>query len=215
MSFKQDGGKNKKISRRRFLKYGFEASLALGIVGGMHALSEGRAYVRPPGSIEPVDFTAKCMRCSLCVEVCPTSALRLVDLNRDIQNISTPVIDPKSGGCSHWQKECLKCVEVCPTGALDKKRAKSNQKMGRVWLKPAKCVNCMVCFDQCGIEGALLFPNPGGEPYKRKADIPVHERLVDSPGRPYIDEDKCIGCAMCVHYCPEHIMYLEPLVKKS
>ena len=52
------------ISRRRFLRYGLEAGIAVSFVGGLHSLSQAKAYVRPPGSIIADDFTSRCMRCS-------------------------------------------------------------------------------------------------------------------------------------------------------
>lgn len=192
------------------LRYGIQSAYAVGFVGALHSTSQGRSYVRPPGSLAEDTFTAQCMRCSICVEVCPTSAVRLIDLSLDFKNISTPVIDPDYGGCSHWQEECLKCVKSCPTGALDLNRAKLGQKLGRVWLKPDPCVNCMVCFDRCPVEGAILFPNPDGAPFTRKTDIPVSMRTINAPHKPYINQDKCTGCGLCVHYCPEKIMFLEP-----
>lgn len=200
----------KTINRRRFLRYGAEASLTFGFVGFVHASSQTRAYVRPPGSVPPKEFTSQCMRCSICVEVCPTDAIRLIDLSLDFKNISTPIIDPQFGGCTHWEKECLKCVKACPTGALNEKRVEKKQKLGHVWLKSDPCVNCMICFDKCPVEGAILFPNPNGTPFTKKTDIPVANRTVNSQHKPYIDQNKCTGCGLCVHYCPEKIMYLEP-----
>lgn len=199
-----------KISRRRFLKYGIEAGLAAGLVGCMGSLSRGGEYIRPPGSVLPEEFTSRCMRCSVCVEVCPSRAIRMKDLTWDIKNISTPVIDTSFGGCTHWQEECLKCVKACPTGALDKKRITKNYKMARVSLKQEECVNCMLCFERCPVEGAILFPNPTGEPFSRIKDIPIDLRLVDSKHKPFINPDKCVGCGLCVHYCPPKIMIIKP-----
>lgn len=199
-----------KVNRRNFLRYTIEAAIVAGCVGILHSASAGRTYVRPPGSLSEKTFTSRCMRCSICVEVCPSTAVRLIDLTLDFKNISTPVIDPRFGGCIHWKEECLKCVRACPTGALDMAQALKNQKLGKVWLKPGACVNCMVCFDRCPVQGALLFPNPDGKPFEKKIDIPVGNRTVNALDKPYINPGKCMGCGLCVHYCPEKIMYLEP-----
>lgn len=201
-----------KFSRRSFIRYSLEVGLVFGMVGGIHALSRDGTYVRPPGSIQVEAFTAACIRCSICVEVCPTNAVRLLDLSGDIKNISTPVIDPDFGGCSHWLEPCLKCADNCPTIAIDRDRVLDGYKIASVRLEADKCVNCMVWFERCPVEGAMMFPNPdGGDPYTRLADIPVSIRLVHSPHKPFINPDKCAGCGLCVHYCPEKIMYLEPL----
>ena len=198
------------ISRRRFLRYGLEAGITVSFVGGLHSLSQAKAYVRPPGSIIADDFTSRCMRCSICVEVCPTRAIRLTDLSWDIKNISTPVIDTRFGGCTHWKEPCLKCADACPTGALDKTLARNNSQLGEVSFEKKACVNCMVCLDRCPIEGAVLFPNPDGAPYTRTRDIPAGLRLVNSEFKPYINPEKCSGCGLCAHYCPEKIMFLQP-----
>lgn len=203
-----------KISRRRFVKYGLEAGIAFGFVGSIHFLSQGEEYVRPPGCLKSDEFTSQCMRCSICVEVCPTNAIRLLDLGWDFKNISTPVIDPDFGGCIHWQTPCLKCADACPTGALDRIRVTDNYQMARVRFDEQQCVNCMVCLDRCPIEGAILFPNPNGEPFTRTKDIPASIRLVNSEFKPYINPDKCTGCGLCAHYCPQKIMFLDPLNKK-
>ncbi len=203
------------ITRRRFLKYAFEAGIAVGLVASVNSLSRGGNYIRPPGSVLPEEFTSKCMRCSVCVEVCPSRAIRMQDLTWDLKNISTPVIDTEFGGCTHWEKECLKCAESCPTGALDKTLVKKSYKMASVNLNAEGCVNCMVCFEKCPVEGAVLFPNPGGEPFSSIKDIPTEQRLVNSKHKPYINSDKCVGCGLCVHYCPQKIMNINPLGKSK
>lgn len=199
------------VSRRRFLRYTLEAGVVFGLVGTVHTLSQKGSYVRPPGSIQSEAFTATCIRCSICVEICPTNTIRLLDISRDFKNISTPVIDTEFGGCVHWQDPCLKCADNCPTVAIDKSCVTDSYQLGTVGLQTEKCVNCMVCFEQCPVEGAVLFPNPsGGKPYRRIEEIPVNIRLVHSQYKPYINMEKCVGCGLCVHYCPEKIMYLEP-----
>lgn len=203
-----------RMSRRKFIKYSLEAGVSFGIVGSFHAFSREAEYVRPPGSLKSVEFTARCMRCSICVEVCPTNAIRLLDLGWDFKNISTPVIDPAFGGCSHWQASCLKCTDSCPTGALDRGLITDNYKLAEVRFDEKYCVNCMVCLDRCPIEGAILFPNPDGKPFRKTREIPARLRLVNSPLKPYINPDKCTGCGLCAHYCPQKIMFLDPLNKK-
>lgn len=200
-----------RMSRRRFIRYGLEALFATGLVGGISITSQAGKYIRPPGTLPPEALISRCIRCSICVEVCPTRAIRLLDLTWDLKNISTPVIDTRFGGCTHWKKKCLRCADSCPTGALDIGAVQPGYKMGRVWLRPEACVNCMVCFDRCPVNGAVLFPNPDGAPFTKNRDIPTRLKVVNSPLKPYIDSNVCVGCGLCVHYCPEKVMYLEPL----
>lgn len=199
------------ITRRKFLRYSLEAGLTAGLIGGLSVTSSSGSYVRPPGALPPADFTSRCLRCSICVEVCPTRAVSLLDITLDFKNISTPVINPAFGGCVAWNKKCLRCAESCPSGALNPAVELSTLKIGRVWLVPEPCVNCMVCFQRCPIEGAVLFPNPEGKPFTRERDIPTRLKLVDSILKPYINPELCVGCGLCVHYCPKKVMFLHPI----
>lgn len=193
-------GKKFACSRRNFLKYSLEASLAFSIVGAVSAVSARADYVRPPGAIRPEEFTSKCIRCGACQEVCPTKAIRLVGLTRDMTNMDTPYIDPSFGGCIAWKTTCLDCVQVCPTRALSP-QTPLTQALGYAHVREKECVNCMVCFRWCPIEGAVHFPNPDGGSYEREQDIPLKIKMKDSPYKPWIDKDKCVGCGLCAHYC--------------
>ena len=204
--------KTTKLGRRSFLKYALEGSLAFGVVGAMSAVSVPGAHIRPPGAVNAKEFTSKCMRCGACVEVCPSHCLDLLDLSLDIKNIGTPIIDTSRGGCLAWKEECLRCVDVCPTKALDFSVPLANQKLAEVRIREPECVNCMVCFRWCPVEGAVLFPDPdGGKPFTREEQIPTRYKGVKSPYKPYIDPDKCIGCGLCAHYCIPQCIDFKPL----
>ena len=193
------------------MRYGLEAGAVALITGGLMMGGTGKAYVRPPGALPEEEFSRLCMRCGACVEVCPTRAVDQLDLNVDFKNLGTPVINPDEGGCIAWKEGCLRCVESCPTGALSKANPLNSQALGRVRIKEKDCVNCMLCFRKCPVPGALLFPNPNGEPFKKEQDIPVDLMSVDSPLKPIIDDSVCTGCGLCVYYCPPKVMILSPL----
>jgi len=198
--------KRNKMSRRDFIKYGIEAAAMAGIVGGVASFPTRSDYIRPPRAVDASEFTSLCMRCGVCVEVCPTKAVSLLGLLLDVKNMSTPVIASEFGGCTAWRDGCNACSEACPTGALDPVLPLEKVKLGDVEIKHESCVNCMVCFNVCPVEGAVLFPNPDGAPFKTHTDIPTLLKLVSSPLKPYIDNARCVGCGLCVHACPEKIM---------
>ena len=181
------------------------------LTGGLAMAGSGRTYVRPPGASPEKEFSRLCMRCGACVEVCPTRAVDQLDLSLDIKNLGTPVINPDEGGCVAWKEECLRCVDSCPTGALAKANPLTSQPLGRVRIIEQDCVNYMLCFRKCPIEGALLFPNPEGAPFTKERDIPVDLMSIDSPLKPFINDDVCTGCGLCVYYCPPKVMTLSPL----
>ena len=199
------------ISRRRFLRYGLEAGAALAITGGLAMGSTAKAYVRPPGTLPENDLNRLCIRCGVCVEVCPTRALELLDLSLDFKNLGTPVLNPDHGGCIAWGEKCLRCVEACPTQALSGENPLTKQPLGRVRIIEPVCYNCMLCFRKCPVKGAVLFPNPKGDPFKAELEIPTDLMTADSPLKPYIDDSLCTGCGLCVHYCPPKAMTLSPL----
>lgn len=207
----RDDKKQTTFNRRSFLKLSAEATLAFGVVGGLSMVSVEGDYIRPPGAVAAKEFTERCMRCGACAEVCPTRAITLMDLSLDLKNIGTPVIDYRLGGCTAWRGECMRCIEVCPTKALSPVKP-LEKKIGIAKVRTNECVNCMVCYRWCPVEGAVLFPNlDGGEPYTRERDIPEKIKLKDSPYKPWIDTDKCVGCGLCAHYCiPQCIEMLPP-----
>lgn len=202
---------DRKTTRRKFLRYTLEGAGVLALVGAVGLLPAKAGYIRPPGAADERELSRKCIKCGACVEVCPTRALDQLDLSLDIRNLGTPILNPRHGGCILWKQECLRCIEVCPTGALTRRHDIKLRKIGLAGLNSEKCTNCMLCFQKCPIEGAVLFPNPEGLPFTRDGDIPSQLKLFNSPLKPYIDETKCVGCGLCVHYCPVKIMYLIPL----
>jgi NAD-dependent dihydropyrimidine dehydrogenase PreA subunit len=34
---------------------------------------------------------------------------------------------------------------------------------------------------------------------------------VNSVLKPYINPELCVGCGLCVHYCPKKVMFLDPI----
>lgn len=190
------------MTRREFIKYSTEAGLVIGFAGVCLSLSPDKDYVRPPGAVFESFFYKKCIKCGVCVEVCPTKALDFVGLSSDIKNIGTPKINTSYGGCIAWREECLKCVEACPTDALIMPNNIALIRIGSAFIKKENCINCMMCFNHCPVKGAVLFPNPEGEPYETVNEIPHTLYPPQSLFKPYINNDLCTGCGLCAYICP-------------
>jgi ferredoxin-type protein NapG len=173
-------------------------------------LSGSKQFIRPPGAIPEDSFFKKCIKCGLCVEVCPTRALDFIGLTRDIKKIGTPKINIKYGGCIAWKSPCMRCIESCPTHALLRPRDIRRLRLGSAFVREKECINCLMCFQECPIDGAVLFPNPNGDPFKEIKDIPTKLCDKNSPLKPSIDNSLCTGCGLCAHICPTRCIELTP-----
>ena len=201
------------FKRRKFLLYGVEVGVMFGLVGAVPLVSGEHQYLRPPGAIKDDTFYKACIKCGACVSACPTKAVTLLDLSWDLKNIGTPVVDITNGGCIAWGEPCLLCIDACPTDVLSEVKDIKKEKIGIATIIEKECVNCMVCFMRCPYKGVVLFPNPENpeNPYKKENNIPTKLKLKTSPLKPYIVEDKCIGCGLCAHYCPPRCIDMTPI----
>jgi ferredoxin-type protein NapG len=204
-----------RTSRRKFLRYVLEGVGAAALVALTGRMPARAGYIRPPGAADEKELYRKCIKCGACIEVCPTRALDQLDLTLDVKNLGTPILNPRYGGCIAWKHECLRCIEVCPTDALVRFPDLRVVKIGLAGLEREKCVNCMLCMQKCPVEGAILFPNPEGLPFKNDTEIPSQLKIFNSPLKPYVDDSRCVGCGLCVHYCPVKVMYLVPPADRS
>lgn len=205
----------KKLNRRDFLIYFFESAAAFSVVGAVPILSKEHQYLRPPGAIKDDIFYKACIKCGACVSACPTKAVTQLDLSWDLKNLGTPIIDITNGGCIAWGESCQKCIDACPTNVLSQVKDIKKEKIGIATIREEGCVNCMVCFIRCPYEGVVLFPNPDEptKPYIKENNIPTDLKLKNSPLKPYIVEDKCIGCGLCAYYCPPRVIDMIPISK--
>ena len=188
------------------MRYTGEALFMVALAGATTRFSVAGDYVRPPGTVAEESFFRRCIKCGICVEVCPTRALDFVGLTLDVKNIGTPKLNVRHGGCMAWRKECLKCADVCPTQAIKRPATIKDVRMGSIHIRERECINCLLCFRECPIEGALLFPNPHGAPFRKTRDIPSALSDRNSPVKPCVDNSLCIGCGLCAWVCPPRCM---------
>lgn len=172
-----------RITRREFVKVLAEGAAVLGVLklGSLIPPGAREDVVRPPGAVDKEYFKLLCVRCGICLEVCPTKAI-VLDGN------ATPKIDPVIGPCEFFRGRCeeaMLCSKFCPTGALqlvDKEKVK----LGTVEFNQDKCLaymgkECVVCDEMCPVPEAITLTR----------DL-----------KPVFHEDKCVGCGTCVHACP-------------
>jgi MauM/NapG family ferredoxin protein len=178
------------------------ASAAAGVLvlrTGVRSRERHPLLVRPPGAQDEEVFLARCLRCSQCMKVCPTSGLQPALAEAGLEGLWTPRLAPRLGYCDYG---CNACGQVCPSGAIpalvlaDKRQAV----IGVAVIDRDRClpwahgVPCIVCEEMC--------PTP------EKAIRLEETTAVDDRGepvfvqRPYVLEDMCIGCGICEYQCP-------------
>ncbi len=112
------------LNRRQFLKSGAIAVGALAAVGvGVGYLQKVTAesrinqkFLRPPGALDETTFIYGCIKCGLCVQICPIQAIKLAGI-KDGLAYGTPYIDVREQACD-FSCDSMQCVETCPTAVL-------------------------------------------------------------------------------------------------
>jgi ferredoxin-type protein NapG len=218
-----------KIDRRKFLLNSLVAGGALAVVGAGTFLVETKTaaarvttdFLRPPGAINENDLIYGCIKCGLCVQICPVQAIKLADISKG-NAYGTPYIDPRTQPCD-FSCDALQCVETCPTAVLDftpfrdeglraveeaAKNAGSSQekvnpfevqkvamkemvRMGRAYVIRTTCL----AHNHEGFKGISRGPDFKGiyrPPYSdNPSATPLNERTFDRE-----------PCSLCVTECP-------------
>lgn len=146
---------------------------------------------RPPGAVAESRFLALCTRCDACVEACPHEAVhRYVPTAGELAK--TPVMRPDNRACHMC--EGFPCAAACETGALVVPET-------RLVTLGAVRVNEGHCFTFLGPEcGACAGLCP--------TDAPA---LTMRGTRPFVNEDLCVGCGLCIEACPTRPKAIELL----
>ncbi|MCX7669486.1 MAG: 4Fe-4S binding protein [Anaerolineae bacterium] len=163
------------------------------------ARAEHPFLIRPPGSRKP-EFLAQCIRCGICVRVCPTAGLQPAFAQAGWRGLWTPVLVPRLGHCDYG---CNACGQACPTGAIPPLALAEKRitVIGHAYVDRSRCIpwvdgrNCIVCEEMCPLpEKAIVLEDAEvrhpdtGEPVIVRRPVVIHER--------------CIGCGICENRCP-------------
>ncbi|MFC1840982.1 4Fe-4S dicluster domain-containing protein [Thermodesulfobacteriota bacterium] len=198
---------NKSITRRKFL-IGTLAACSASVATAAGLTFERDLYtqsypVRPPGSVPETTFLKQCIRCGLCIKVCPESTLQPSGFERGIDGIWTPAVTADFSGCKPL---CNNCGQVCPTGAirdliLEEKKA---ARIGIATVDKNSCLpyyekeSCGLCYEACSASGynAIEYNRIGFE-YDNNGMLSSGSGIL----APVVIEEKCIGCGLCQEKC--------------
>ncbi|MFB3776491.1 MAG: 4Fe-4S binding protein [Bryobacteraceae bacterium] len=174
---------------------GLVAAPLLGVSGSERP---SERLIRPPGALPESQFLSKCVRCGVCVKVCPTNGLQYAFAEGGMMALWTPILAPRIGYCDYY---CSLCTQVCPSGAIRELTLKEKQKVriGAAWIRKDRCLaysvgeSCRVCEQKCPTSPkAIMMADDEFSAPEGKIQIQV----------PVVDPSLCIGCGICENRCP-------------
>ncbi|MGQ9609229.1 MAG: 4Fe-4S binding protein [bacterium] len=188
------------LSRRSFVKSMIAGVATVPLLKLNYAKRDmNETVIRPPGSLPEEEFLDRCIRCGMCMKVCPTNGLQPTLLEAGLEGIGTPILVPRVGYCEYT---CTSCTKVCPTNAITEltEDEKKKVKIGTARIDTTRCIpwseyeDCLVCEEQCPIPTkAIKF---------EIRDIVTFTGDVRRIKFPIVLKDKCIGCGICENKCP-------------
>jgi MauM/NapG family ferredoxin protein len=186
-------------SRRQFIASAVGAVAVVGLCAAEpSAARPGTFLLRPPGATDP-GFLAQCLRCGICLKVCPTSGLQPSLTVAGWAGIWTPVLVPRLGYCDF---SCNACGGACPTGAIPQLTLDEKRKtvIGHAYVDRSRCLpwasarNCITCEEMCPLpEKAIQIED---------AKAWTADGQPTAVKRPHVLQERCIGCGICENHCP-------------
>ncbi|MCJ7623968.1 MAG: 4Fe-4S binding protein, partial [Anaerolineaceae bacterium] len=183
-----------------------EVLLSLGATIGLVALARiepinnhtPATLLRPPGAVRGI-FESRCLRCTACINICPTQGLQPSLFEGGWSNVMTPILIPRLGYC---EISCKACTEICPSEAIPKLSLEEKQasKIGLASVNRNRCLPwayataCIICEEACPLPDKAI---------ELEEDLILNEQgeqvIIQ---KPIVIKEKCIGCGVCEHQCP-------------
>lgn len=179
---------------RRTLCLGIGGAAVMLGLGGLK-LANSQAIIRPPGGQDEDRLIGACIRCEKCYEACPRHVIKPAKIEDGLLGMRSPQLDFSADYCDFCAEEnggVPLCVASCPTEALQLPAGADahNTIIGLAEIDRKTCLafrdtGCHFCFDACRDAGydAIQLDGNGYSP------------------RPYVIEDKCVGCGACESVC--------------
>lgn len=160
---------NPDLTRRGVLVsvFGGAALIPMTRLGGAVGPNWNPKVIRPPGTLNEAAFLSRCIKCGLCMRVCPTNVIQPAIFEAGLEGFWTPVLNFRIGtsGCQH---NCIACGQLCPTAAirplsLDERMGRKDYKdsgpirIGTAFVDRSRCLPwamdrpCIVCQENCPV----------------------------------------------------------------
>jgi polyferredoxin len=158
-------------------------------VGGLAATGRDPSLIRPPGALAEDLFLERCLRCGLCLRVCPSNVIQPALFGAGIQGLWTPALDFRlaRAGC---QPHCIACGQVCPTAAIRPLTLEERTgtgafvdrgpiRLGTAFVDRTRCLPwamgrpCIVCQEVCPVSPKSIFTRPVFETVRGGRFLPV------------------------------------------
>jgi len=195
------------LSRRGFLA-ACVAGAALPAVARAAHLSGANpsdpGLLRPPGAGDEKRFLNLCVRCGLCMKVCPTNVLQPAVLESGVEGLFSPRLAPRFVfEQTYCEFNCNLCGQVCPSGAIPRLSLEEKQKapLGKAYFDHSRCLPwakntpCIRCEEVCPLpDKAIKVQKTFKTINERKEELEIQQ--------PRVERDLCIGCGICEANCP-------------
>ncbi len=198
--WRPDGFRDTNPTRRQALAaLGVSAAGVALLRTGRRATQPDPRLIRPPGVRDEAEFLSRCLRCSQCMKVCPTSGLQPTLFEAGPEGLWTPQLVPRLGHCDYG---CNACGQICPGDALPSLSLEEKRQalMGVAVIDHNRClpwahgIPCIVCEEMCPIPDKAI----------RLEEVTVTDARGEPAvvQQPHVLEDLCIGCGTCEAQCP-------------
>lgn len=178
------------MDRRDFFRRGFGQAAEVAVKAvDKRVADKAKHWIRPPFALPELDFLLACTRCNACIEACPHDVIFPLAARLGADVVNTPALDLLKKGCHLC--EDWPCVNACEAKALvlseDEQANKSQFKINK--------------FANAEIDEGLCLPFSGPECGACISACPVEGALILEHEKPVIEQEICVGCALCRDAC--------------